>query len=127
MPDLIACRLEFRGEIFRRPVRFEPAIRAELLKLVPSAPMHIPLLLAILDLCENAYQGVPVVLVFETAFFVDLPLREQLYALEYNIAEEGRLRRFGFHGIYHEAAALLAEQKLDEPAARFVAAHDIAD
>ena len=44
------------------------------------------------------------VLVFETAFFTGLPSREYLYALDADLPRVQGLRRYGFHGILHEAA-----------------------
>jgi acetate kinase len=39
-------------------------------------------------------------LAFETAFFVDLPDRERRYGIA-----DAQVRRFGYHGLYHQTAA----------------------
>ena len=46
----------------------------------------------------------PVTLSFETAFFTQLPAREYLYGMESSPRDRLALRRFGYHGLYHEAA-----------------------
>lgn len=48
--------------------------------------------------------GAPVVLVFETAFFTALPERERSYGLDAELMHSMGLRRYGFHGIFHEGA-----------------------
>lgn len=47
----------------------------------------------------------PVTLFFETAFFVHLPECERVYAIDPNLQEHPGLRRYGYHGLFHEAAA----------------------
>jgi acetate kinase len=53
----------------------------------------------------------PVVFFFETAFFADLPARERIYGLDADMTKALGLRRFGFHGIFHEAACREASRR----------------
>jgi acetate kinase len=120
-PDLIALRGVFGGEEFRDPTVVNAKVIQRLEQLVPHAPLHIPATLSLLRACAQLFKKVPLVLVFETAFFVDLPLREFRYAIDHNLAKACGLRRYGFHGIMHESVSnQVARQRhemgLHEPA-----------
>lgn len=104
-PDLIALRSVFGGEEFREPTVVNAKVIQRLEQLVPHAPLHIPATLSLLRACRQSLKKVPLVLVFETAFFVDLPLREFRYALDPKLAQTRGLRRYGFHGIMHESVS----------------------
>lgn len=103
-PDLIGCRVIYGGDAFREPTLVRPEVVRALETLVPSAPLHLPPLLALLRACGGVFDGVPIVLVFETSFFTGLPPRESACALSAANAEALAPRRYGFHGILHEAA-----------------------
>jgi len=101
-PDLVAMRVVHGGEVFSEHLIATPEVLKRLAAQVPEAPLHLPIALALAEACADLFTGTPVALVFETAFFVGLPARERLYALDPEAA--GGLRRYGFHGILHEAA-----------------------
>ncbi len=109
--DLIALRGVFGGTEFRKPAVVTPPVVRQLEKLVPHAPLHIPPLLALVNACQEVFRQTPVVLHFETSFFVDLPEREHLYAVDPSLVNLVGLRRFGFHGILHAAAAEMIARK----------------
>jgi len=104
MPDVIAIPVTYGGEIFTKPAYVTPEVLKSLEKLLPQAPLHIPILLSTLTACKQVFTDVPVILIFETSFFTALPKRECMYALGLETTEAMSLRRFGYHGIYHEAA-----------------------
>jgi len=103
-PDLIALRSVFGGSVFRGPILLNAEGIAKLDELIPQAPLHLPLLLKLVDECRGVWPGLPVVVTFETAFFVALPPREHLYALDAEVVGNPDLRRYGYHGLFHEAA-----------------------
>lgn len=104
VPYLIGCRVVYGGDFFRGPMFVRPDVVRALEAMVPSAPLHLPPLLALLRACEGVFAGVPVVLVFETSFFTALSPRESAYAISATNTETLAARRYGFHGIFHEAA-----------------------
>lgn len=103
-PDVIAVRSTFGGEAFAGPTLLDADVIERLETLVPFAPLHLPSLIQILDGFGEVYPGVPVVVVFETSFFTALPQRETYYGLDPSLTSILGLRRFGYHGLYHEAA-----------------------
>ncbi|MCX6911360.1 MAG: hypothetical protein NTY01_25410 [Verrucomicrobia bacterium] len=102
--QVIALRGVYGGEEFKAPTQVTPEVIQRLEKLVPLAPLHTPPLLALIHACGVAFPNVPVLLIFETAFFVNLPAREYLYAVDKNLSRTPGLRRFGYHGICHANA-----------------------
>ncbi len=103
-PDVIALRGISGGADFKKPALVSPGVLRKLEKRVPFAPLHIPALVALIHAAQATFRGVPIVLVFETGFFVDLPEREHLYAVDANLTQTVGVRRFGYHGILHAAA-----------------------
>lgn len=104
IPDAIAVRSFFGGEVFPKPAVVDPETVSLLETLVLFAPLHIPVVMSLIEGCTEVFPTVPVVLVFETSFFAGLPRRESYYGLDPAVTEQLKLRRFGFHGLYHEAA-----------------------
>lgn len=107
-PDAIAVRVLFGGQYFSRPAISGVHVKEKLKELIPFAPLHIPATLEIIECCEQIFPSVPVILIFETAFFAGLPQRESLYALDVDLMENSGFRRYGFNGIYHSAACSYA-------------------
>ncbi|NLX20396.1 MAG: hypothetical protein GXY55_01835 [Phycisphaerae bacterium] len=115
--ELIAVRIPFGGKLFAGPTRVGPEVLAKLEDLVPHAPMHLPATVSVLRACLEAFPNVPVVAVFDTSFFADLPNNEALYAVDGELARSLDLRRFGYHGLLHQAAcASLSAARVPESA-----------
>jgi len=102
-PDTVAVRMPYGGADFTGPVPATDDALARLNRAAVEAPLHLPPAIACARAARERF-NVPVVLCFETAFFADLPERERLYALDSAGAGVGGLRRWGYHGIFHEAA-----------------------
>ncbi|MDD5658322.1 MAG: hypothetical protein PHF00_13805 [Elusimicrobia bacterium] len=116
-PEVIAIRALFGGATFRGPVAVTPQVLEQIEDLIPCAPLHLPVLLGLIRSCGEVMPNVEIVLVFETAFFADLPAREHLYALDFDLMAAAGVRRYGFHGIYHEAACRHAARQRREAGA----------
>jgi acetate kinase len=104
LPETVALRVPFGGAEFAGPVIADADVLRKLEALTPSAPLHIPASVHLARCCGQVFDEAPVVLVFETAFFAALPERERSYGLDAELMNSTGLRRYGFHGIFHEAA-----------------------
>lgn len=102
--DVCAVWCPYGGPDQGAPVVASPVALAQVRRNVAGAPLHVPLVVTLCEALAQALPAVPVVIVFETAFFTRLPLREQLYALDAQTRRSLGLRRAGFHGITHRAA-----------------------
>lgn len=117
-PDVIAIRVRFGGWKFTHPTLVDRHVIRELEDLALHAPLHLPPIPILVDCCLEVFVGIPIVLVFDTAFFTQLPQREYLYGLDTDLMRKWSLRRYGFHGLYHEAACvsvLSRARKSDSP------------
>src|SRR5262249_10475699 len=103
-PNVVAHRVVHGGARFTGPVRIDDAVIGDIRKLSELAPLHNPTALqwikAARIVCGN---GIAHVAVFDTSFFSKLPRRAAEYALSPALGVELGARRYGFHGLAHEA------------------------
>ncbi len=76
------------------------------------APLHNPINLMGIKEAIKLMPGVSQVAVFDTGFHQKIPPHAYLYGLPYQLYEEDRIRRYGFHGISHNYVALQAASYL---------------
>lgn len=107
-PEALAVRVNYGGPEFRKPVIADAHVIDKLTKLIPQAPLHLPVVLSLLESCRRIFPELPVALFFETAFFSRLPRRESTYGIDKEVSESLSLRRYGYHGVFHEAACAFA-------------------
>ena len=100
----VGHRVVHGGTLFHQPVRIDPAVLAELEKLVPLAPLHQPHNLAAVKAVSSLRPDLLQVACFDTAFHHDMPAVAQRLPLPRSYAEAG-VRRYGFHGISYEYLA----------------------
>ena len=110
--DVVAVRVIYGGEAFTKAVMVDESVVARLAKLACEAPLHVPAAVTLLQACASVFTHVPVLAVFETAFFAALPRREQAYALGESAGSEQNARRYGYEGVYHAAACAEARRQL---------------
>lgn len=104
--DIIAMshRIVHGGEILTETVRLDEPLDARLDDIASLAPLHNPVAFEWLRCCRHL--GSPdciQVLVPDTAFFADLPEVARQYALPATLSASYNLRRYGFHGLAHQA------------------------
>jgi acetate kinase len=120
----VGHRLVHGGAAFSEPRRLSPALLGSLRELIPLAPDHLPQALALIEAVTDAYPTLPQAVCFDTAFHRTLPAVAQTYALPRQLTEEGRLRRYGFHGLSYESVhAALAREDAAAASGRIVIAH----
>ena len=98
----------FGGEEFPGPAPVDDEAFACLDRIARQSPLHVANLTETAHAVQKVFPGVPARLAFETSFFVDLPARERTYAMSPELAQKLALRRWGYHGLFHEAASLEA-------------------
>ena len=100
-PDAVGHRIVHGGPHFDGPVRIGDAVLAELRRLVPFAPLHLP---PEIDTVEDAAARFPdatQVACFDTAFHRRLPELAERLPLPRRLYDDG-VRRYGFHGLSYE-------------------------
>ena len=86
------------------------------------APAHNPPYVAAMRSFRRVLPLTPLVALFETAFFDQMPASATTYAVPYEWKEELGVRRYGFHGASHRAAAERVQALLGRPV-RHISCH----
>lgn len=113
----IGHRVVHGGERFHASVRIDARVREAIRELSPLAPLHNPANLIGIEVCGEAFPGVPQVAVFDTAFHQTLPPHAFRYAVPEAWYRELGVRRYGFHGTSHRYVAERAAEALARPLA----------
>ena len=87
------------------------------------APAHNPPYLAAMRGFQKALPELPLVALFETAFFDSMSEAATTYAVPYAWRQELGLRRYGFHGASHRAASERVQQTLERRDLRHISCH----
>lgn len=93
------------GARFSSPTLIDSWVRDQIADLGSLAPLHNPAAVDGIDAARRLFPGIPHVAVFDTAFFTQLPPASRNYALNKQVADEYRIRRYGAHGTSHEFIA----------------------
>jgi acetate kinase len=102
--EAVAHRIVHGGEHLVEPCLINTKTEAEIARLAPLAPLHNPAALEWIRACRKLLGAkVPQVAVFDTAFYARLPDVARRYALPAPLMRRHELRRYGFHGLAHEA------------------------
>lgn len=82
----------------------DDAVLAAMEEFTFFAPAHNPPYIAAMRSFRRALPDIPLVALFETAFFDSLDEADTTYAVPYAWRQELGVRRYGFHGASHRAA-----------------------
>ncbi len=86
------------GPAYYKPQRVTPDMIAELRKLSPFDPDHLPEEVELLEAFRSRFPSLPQIACFDTAFHHDMPRVAQLIAIPRRYEAQG-IRRYGFHGL----------------------------
>lgn len=87
------------------------------------APAHNPPYIAAMRSFQKALPDVPLVALFETAFFDEVDTAAMTYAVPLEWKQELGIRRYGFHGASHRAASERAIEVLGRKELRHISCH----
>jgi acetate kinase len=87
------------------------------------APAHNPPYIAAMRAFRRSVPGVPLVALFETAFYDQVAEAVTTYAVPFAWREELGIRRYGFHGASHRAASEKAQELLNRKDLRHISCH----
>ena len=80
------------------------------------APLHNPMNLMGISLCQELLPGIEQVAVFDTAFHQTMPEQAWLYGVPYEWYEQFGVRRYGFHGTSYRFVAAETARRMDREA-----------
>lgn len=117
----VGHRVVFGGATYNAPTLVDDQVIAEIEKLVPFFPLHLPHNLASIRALREQHPQVPQVVCFDNSFHRTQPRLAQLYALPRSMTDGG-IRRYGFHGLSYEYIARRLTDYVPN-ASRVVVAH----
>ena len=108
----VGHRVVHGGEDFYQPTLINDNVLETIQKLSPLAPLHNPANLTGINAIKQRAPKLPQVAVFDTAFHQSIPEHAYLYGLPYELYEQQKVRRYGFHGTSHHYVAKQAADYL---------------
>lgn len=98
--DLLAVghRIVHGGMKYSEPELVSPAVMAELRRISPYDPEHLPAEIGLMEVFSRRYPRVPQIACFDTAFHRDMPRVARLLAIPRRYDKLG-IQRYGFHGL----------------------------
>lgn len=112
----IGHRVVHGGEHFRSSMVVSPSMLQQLQPLSELAPLHNPVNLQGIELCQELFPELPQVAVFDTSFHQTMPESTYLYGVPYDWYEQHGVRRYGFHGTSYRYVTRAASALLGKPA-----------
>jgi acetate kinase len=100
-PVAVGHRVVHGGPNHVAPERVEAPLLAELRRLIPFAPLHLPSAIQGIEAVAARLPGLIQVACFDTAFHRRMPEVAQRFPLVRDLWDEG-IRRYGFHGLSYE-------------------------
>jgi acetate kinase len=98
----VGHRVVHGGDRFLEPTLIDDEVISAIEALSDLAPLHNePSLMAIRAARSALGPSVPMVAVFDTAFYSTMPELASRYAIPQELAAKHRIRRYGFHGLAH--------------------------
>jgi acetate kinase len=104
-------RIVHGGPKFIAPQLIDEKLKAGLKELIPFAPLHLPIQVAMIEAVAAHFPDLPQVACFDTAFHSRMPEVAQRFALPRGLWEQG-IRRYGFHGLSYEYVVSKLGQEL---------------
>lgn len=103
--DAVGHRVAHGGELFPESCIIDDKVIEGIQSLCDLAPLHNPANLLGINAVKQLLPKVPQVAVFDTSFHQAMPDYAYMYALPYELYEQYRVRRYGFHGTSHKFVA----------------------
>ena len=110
----VGHRVVHGGERFAQSVIIDEDVIKAIEEVSDLAPLHNPANLIGIRACQKLMPGVPMVVVFDTAFHQTMPEEAYLYGLPYEYYKKYKVRRYGFHGTSHSYVSKRAAEILGE-------------
>lgn len=98
----VGHRVVHGGEKYSESVLVDENVINYIGECIELAPLHNHANLVGIKACLDIMPNTPMVVVFDTAFHVNMPKENYIYPIPYEYYEKYGIRRYGFHGTSHK-------------------------
>lgn len=122
----VGHRIVHGGENLFATAFITPAVKAEIKRIFPLAPLHNPAHYLGIEVAEQIFSSAKQIAVFDTAFHHTMPEYAYRYAIPADFYHTHKIRAYGFHGTSHKYVSGEAIQYLEnagKPAANIITIH----
>ena len=98
----VGHRVLHSAEDFKESVVIDDEVIRICEKNAVFGPLHMPGNIACIKSCREVMKGVPMVAVFDTTFHSTMPAKAYMYGIPYEVYDEYKIRKYGFHGTSHK-------------------------
>lgn len=114
-PSAVGHRVVHGGARFFEATVIDDLVEINIDELSVLAPLHNPGALQGIRAARAAFRDIPHVAVFDTAFHQTMPPEAYTYAIDRDVAQRHRIRRYGFHGTSHKYVSEMAAAEVGRP------------
>ncbi|MBW2731223.1 MAG: acetate kinase [Deltaproteobacteria bacterium] len=111
----VGHRVVHGGEAFAKTAKIDADVLQAVRDHIDLAPLHNPPNILGIEVATSALPKALQVAVFDTSFHQSIPPHAYLYPVPYELYENQRVRRYGFHGTSHRYVTQRAAELLDKP------------
>lgn len=119
----VGHRVLHSAEDFHSSVVIDDEVIAICEKNAELGPLHMPGNIACIKSCREVMKGVPMVAVFDTTFHSTMPQKAYMYGIPYEVYEQHKIRKYGFHGTSHKFVSEETGKILGNKNAKMVICH----
>lgn len=119
----VGHRVLHSGEDFKHSVVIDDEVIRICEKNAELGPLHMPGNIACIKSCREVMKGVPMVAVFDTTFHSTMPAKAYMYGIPYEVYEQYKIRKYGFHGTSHKFVSEEVGKLLGNKNAKMIICH----
>jgi acetate kinase len=108
----VGHRVVHGGEFYSSSVLIDENVMRALEECSKLAPLHNPPNIIGINACKALMPNTPMVAVFDTAFHQTMPERAYIYPIPYELYENNKIRKYGFHGTSHKYVSQTAAEMM---------------
>ena len=119
----VGHRVLHSGEDFKHSVVINDEVIKICEKNAELGPLHMPGNIACIKSCREVMKGVPMVAVFDTTFHSTMPAKAYMYGIPYEVYDQYKIRKYGFHGTSHKFVSEETIKLLGDKSAKIIVCH----
>ncbi len=119
----VGHRVAHGGEMLRKSAVLGEEEIKYLESIVELNPLHGPPAISGYKACKEVMPNIKHVGVFDTSYYSDVEPKAYVYPIPYELYEEFKIRRYGFHGTSHRYVSGVAKKLLCNENAKIITCH----